>query len=342
MLRTLTAPRLARLAVIVVPFAALLAAACEHNAGTGLSVGGQLLAITVTPNPVTLPTSALQQFVAVGTDVNGAVVPITPTPLTWTAVATPPGGTINGGSGIFTAGTTVGTFTGTVRACNGSRIICGFATVTVANLVIGPPLGTAVTYGILAGSAVTCASPPGTINADVGVSPGSATTGFGPGLCTITGTTNAANALSAQAQVDLTATYNALVAYTCTTAIVADLGGTTITPGVYCSGSSVGVTGTLTLDGGGNANALFVIKAGSTLTTAGPAGNIALINGTQAKNVWWQVTSSATLGTGTTFRGNIVALQSITLAGTDTLIGRALARNGSVALSGTNDSITLP
>jgi len=338
MLRTLAAPRLARLAVVV-PFAALLAAACEHTA-IGPPTAGQLLAITVTPNPVTLNTGGPQQFVAVGTDVNGAVVPVTPTPLTWSAVAG--GGTINSGSGVFTAGATVGTFTGTVRACNGTGLTCGFATVTVSNLAVGPPLGTAATYGILAGASVTCASPPGTINADVGISPGTATTGFGPGLCTITGATHLGDAIAAQAQVDLTATYNALVAYTCTTAIVADLGGTTITPGVYCSGSSVGVTGTLTLDGQGNANALFVIKAGSTLTTAGPNGNIALINGTQAKNVWWQVTSSATLGTGTTFRGNIVALQTITLAGTDTMIGRALARNGSVSLSATNNSITLP
>ena len=84
---------------------------------------------------------------------------------------------------------------------------------------------------------------------------------------------------------------------------------------MYCGSSSVAVTGTLTLDGQGNANALFVIKAGSTLTT-GTGANIALTNGTQAKNVWWQVSSSATLGTGTTFRGNIIALTTITLAGT--------------------------
>ena len=175
----------------------------------------------------------------------------------------------------------------------------------------------------------------------MGISPGSTITGFGAGLCTITGAQHLGDATSLQAQNDLTAAYNALVGLTCTTTIVADLGGTTITPGVYCGASSVGVTGTLTLNGGGNANALFVIKAGSTLTT-GTSANIALTNGTQAKNVYFQVGSSATLGTGTTFRGNIVAFTSITLAGSATMIGRALARNGSVSLAATGNTITLP
>src|SRR5690242_6031149 len=170
-----------------------------------------------------------------------------------------------------------------------------------------PPLGTASTYGILAGTAVSCVTG-GTISADVGVSPGAAITGFPP--CTLTGTRHAADAAAAAAQVDLTAAYNALVALPCGTTIVADLGGTTLAPGVYCSASSVGVTGTVTLNGGGDANARFVIQAGSTLTTA---GSVALTNGTQAKNVWWQVGISATLGTGSFWQGNIVALTSITL-----------------------------
>jgi hypothetical protein len=101
------------------------------------------------------------------------------------------------------------------------------------------------------------------------------------------------------------------------------------------------VTGTLTLNGGGNANAQFVIRSGSTLTTGSNAA-IALSNGTQAKNVYFVVGSSATLGTGTTFRGNIVAFTTITLNGTVTMIGRALARNGSVSLAATGNTITLP
>jgi hypothetical protein len=199
----------------------------------------------------------------------------------------------------------------------------------------GPSLGTASTYGILAATAVSCVTG-GTINADVGISPGGALTGFPP--CTQTGAQHLADAAAAQAQVDLTATYNALVALTPCTPIVADLGGTTLTPGVYCSASSVGVTGTVTLNGGGDANARFVIQAGSTLTTA---GSVALTNGTQAKNVWWQVGSSATLGTASAWKGNIAAQITITLNDNANLIGRALARTGAVTL-GSNNFITLP
>jgi len=333
MLRTLAAPRLARLAVIV-PFAALLAAACEHTA-IGPPPAGQLLAIVVTPNPVTLPPSGPQQFVAVGSDINGTVVSVTP--VTWSVVAT--GGAINSSSGLFTAGTTLATFASTVRACNSDGSICGFATVTVANTpAVGPSLGTAQTYGILAGSTVTCVTG-GTIKADVGVSPGNTTTGFPP--CVITGTQHLADATAATAQNDLTTAYNALAGLACgTTVTPADLGGRTLPPGVYCVASSLAVTGAVTLDGQGNANALFVFQVGSTLTT-GTNANIALVNGAQAKNVYWQVGSSASLGTGTTFRGNIVALTSITLNDNATMLGRALARNGAVSL-GTNNTITLP
>jgi hypothetical protein len=333
MLRTLIAARLARL-IVIVPFAAVLATACEHNFPQGPPPAGQLLAITVTPNPVTLPPNGPQQFVAVGTDINGAVVAFTPT---WSVVAG--GGAINASSGLFTAGATLATFPSTVRACNSTGFLCGFATVTVANTPpVGPSLGTAQTYGILAGSTVTCVTG-GTINADVGVSPGSTTTGFPP--CVITGATHLADATAATAQNNLTTAYNALAGLACgTTVTPADIGGRTLPPGVYCVATSLGVTGTVTLDGQGDANALFVFQMGSTLTT-GTNANIALINGAQAKNVWWQVGSSATLGTGTTFRGNILALTTITLVDNATMLGRALARNGAVSL-GTNNTITLP
>ena len=202
----------------------------------------------------------------------------------------------------------------------------------------GPSLGTASTYGILAGTAVSCVTG-GTINADVGVSPGAALTGFPP--CSQTGAQHLADAVAAAAQVDLTTTYNALVALTCPPANnfgTVDQGGTTKTPGVYCSGSTIGVTGTITLNGQGDPNARFVFQAGSALTTA---GSVALTNGTQAKNVWWQVGSSATLGTGSAWKGNIVALTSITLNDNANLLGRALARNGGITL-GTNNFIALP
>lgn len=337
MLRMLTAPRLARL--VIVPFTALFAAACEHNEGPPAPpAAGQLLSITVTPNPATLAPNGSQQFAAVGTDITGAVVAITPAPVAWSAVAG--GGTINSSSGVFAAGAPLGTFGSTVKACNSSGFICGFATVIVANI---PPvgfqiLGTASTYGILAGSTVTCVTG-GTINADVGVSPGSTLTGFPP--CTISGTRHLADAPAAKAQNDLTTAYNALAGLACgTTVTPADVGGRTLAPGVYCVASSLAVTGTVTLDGQGDPNALFVFQMGSTLTTATTA-SVTLIGGAQAKNVYWQVGSSATLGTGTTFRGTIVALTTITLNDNVTMTGRALARNGAVSL-GTGDTINLP
>jgi hypothetical protein len=294
---------------------------------------GGLASIAVSPNPGGTTTGGTIQYSAVGSDANGTTVPISPA-ATWSVVAG--GGTINGGTGLFTAGATPGTFSNTIRATSGG--ISGFATAVVTATIPGPTLGTAATYGILAGSTVTCVTG-GTINADVGVSPGSTTTGFPP--CTITGTTELATAVALQAQNDLTTAYDALVALPCNTVVTpADLGGRTLAPGVYCAASSMAVTGTVTLDGQGNANAVFVFQMGSTLTT-GTTANIALINGAQARNVWWQVGSSATLGTGTTFRGNILALQTITLVDNATMLGRALARNGAVSL-GTNNTITLP
>jgi hypothetical protein len=325
---TLSRPT-ARLLVIV-PFAALLAAACEHNEGPSVPVAGQLLTITVTPNPGSTQVGATIQYSAAGQDVNGAGVAISPAP-TWSVVAG--GGTINSTSGLFTAGTTPGTFSNTIRARSGN--IAGFATAIVGTAP-APILGTAATYGILAGSTVTCVTG-GTINADVGVSPGSTTTGFPP--CVITGSTNLANAAAAQAQIDLTAAYNYLAGLPCGTVVTpADLGGRTLPPGVYCVASSMAVTGTVTL--AGPASGVWVFQMGSTLTT-GTTANIALSGGALASNVWWQVGSSATLGTGTTFRGNIVALTTITLVDNATMLGRALARNGAVSL-GTNNTITLP
>ncbi|MEO8621030.1 MAG: ice-binding family protein [bacterium] len=294
---------------------------------------GPLASITVTPNPATVIANATQQFTAVGKDANGVVISIVPV---WSVVNG--GGTINAVSGLFTAGGTAGTFAGTVKATSGA--IAGVATVTVT--AVGPPpplvnLGAAAANGIMAGTAVTCVSL-GTINADVSISPGSTITGFPP--CVITGVRHLADAVAAQAQIDLTTAYNTLAGLPCApaNAIVANLGGTTKAAGVYCTASGIGVTGTLTLDGGGDPNATFVFQAGTSLTTA---GSIVLINGAQARNVWWQVGSSATIGTASAWQGNIVALTSITLVDNATLLGRALARNGAVSL-GTNNVITLP
>ena len=315
--------------LVIVPFAALLAAACEHNEGP--PVAGQLFTITVSPNPGSAAVGNNIQYTAAGQDVNGAGVAIPP-PLVW-ANLNATAGTITSSSGLFTAGATPGTYSNTIRARSGN--VSGFATAIVGASAT-PVLGSAVTYGILAGSTVTCVTG-GTINADVGVSPGSTTTGFPP--CVITGNTELATAAAAQAQLDLTTAYDYLAGRPCGTVVTpADLGGRTLAPGIYCAASSMAVTGTVTL--AGPASGVWVFQMGSTLTT-GTSANIALIGGAQARNVWWQVGSSATLGTGTTFRGNIVALTSITLVDNATMLGRALARNGAVSL-GTNNTITLP
>jgi hypothetical protein len=145
------------------------------------------------------------------------------------------------------------------------------------------------------------------------------------------GTIHAADAVAAQAQVDLTAAYNDAAGRTPATALPGDIGGMTLTPGVYNASSSLGITGTVTLDGQGDPNAVFIIQVGSALTTA--SGSVVnLINGAQACNVFWQVGSSATLGTGSTFNGNILALTSITATTGANVNGRLLARNGAVTL----------
>jgi hypothetical protein len=121
-----------------------------------------------------------------------------------------------------------------------------------------------------------------------------------------------------------------------------DIGGTVIMPGVYCTppASSVGITGTVTLNGNGNSNSVFIFQIGSTLTTAAGNSVVNLIGGAQASNVFWQVGSSATLGTNTVFNGTILALASVTVNTGAALGGRALARNGAVTLA--NNAITIP
>jgi Ice-binding-like len=299
---------------------------------TVVVAAGPLATITVTPNPVTVQSATTQLFAAVGKDASNNVIPITPV---WTVVNS--GGAIDANTGNFTAGATAGTYNNTVNATSGA--ISGTATVTVT-LTPPPPLVdllTAAPNGIMAGTEVTCITG-GTINADVSVSPGNTVTGFGP--CVITGVQHLADGVALQGQLDLTAAYDVLFGLPCppANAIVADLGGTTKPAGVYCTASSIGVTGTLTLDGGGDPNASFVFQAGTSLITA---GNIVLINGAQAKNVYWQVGTSATLGTASQWKGNILALTSITLVDNANLLGRALARNGAVSL-GTNNVIMLP
>jgi len=195
-------------------------------------------------------------------------------------------------------------------------------------------LGSAASFAVLAGSTVTNTGAT-SILGSVGVSPGTGITGIPVGQ-PIGGTVHDNDATAAQAQSDLTTAYNALAGMACGTDLTGqDLGGMTLAPGVYCFNTSAAVTGTLTLDGQGNANAVFVFQIGSTFTSATSAV-VTLIGAAQATNVYWQVGSSATLGTGSTVAGNIVALASITMTNGAALHGRALARTGAVTMD-TND-----
>jgi len=197
-------------------------------------------------------------------------------------------------------------------------------------------LGTAQNFGVLAGSTATNTGAT-TVNGNVGVSPGSAVTGFPPGVV-VGGAIHSNDAVAMQAQNDLTTAYNNIAATPCTVDLTGqNLGGLTLTPGVYCFSTSAQLTGALTLDALGNANALFLFKIGSTLTTAS-GSSVTVINngGSSCNKVFWQVGSSATIGTGTSFTGDILALSSITLTTGANTNGRALARNGAVTLDTNN------
>lgn len=201
-------------------------------------------------------------------------------------------------------------------------------------------LNTAQNFGVLGGSTVTNTGP-SVVTGNVGVSPGSAVTGFPPGVV-VGGTIHAADATAGQAQTDLTAAYNAAAGIACNTDLTGqDLGGLTLTPGVYCFDTSAGLTGTLTLDLQGDPSAFFLFKIGSTLTTASGSSVVLANSGgtTCPPNVFWQVGSSATFGTGSSFSGNVLALTSITLTTGASLNGRALARNGAVTLD--TNTVTL-
>jgi serine protease AprX len=199
-----------------------------------------------------------------------------------------------------------------------------------ASATKAPPLGSAQSFAVLGASTVTNTGS-SVITGDLGVSPGTAITGFPPGLVA-SGAIHSADGATLAAQNAVATAYGSLVGQACTRDLTGlDLGGQTLSAGVYCFSSSAQLTGTLTLNAQGNANAVFIFKMGSTITTAS-ASSVVLINGGYPANVFWQVGSSATLGTATSFTGNILALTSITLTTGTRVTGRALALNGAVTL----------
>src|SRR5205814_1407696 len=197
-------------------------------------------------------------------------------------------------------------------------------------------LGSATTFAVLAGSAVSSTGGT-TVNGDLGVSPGTTLTG----APTVNGTTHLGDPAAAQAQLDLTTAYNDAAGRTLGAITVAgNLGGQTLAPGLYNSSSSLAISsGDLTLDAQGDANAVFIFQMGSTLTTT-IGRQVILSGGAQAANVFWQVGSSATLGTGSVFKGNILALASISVTTGAAVEGRLLARTAAVTLD--SNIIRLP
>jgi type VI secretion system secreted protein VgrG len=195
---------------------------------------------------------------------------------------------------------------------------------------VAPNLGSAASFVALASSTLTNTGS-GVYIGNVGVSPGTSVIGFPPGTVR-NGIIYEGGTVPAQAQIDANSAYTDLVSQICNVDLTGlDLGGMTLTPDVYCFDTSAQLTGDLVLDALGDPLAVWVFQMGSTLTTASDS-SVTVINGGQAVDVFWQVGSSATLGTGTRFNGNILSYASITLNTGASLIGRLLSLNGAVTL----------
>jgi len=191
------------------------------------------------------------------------------------------------------------------------------------------PLASAASFAVLGGSTVTSTGFT-ILDGNLGVSPGTSITGFGPGVVKH-GATYAGGPVAAQAQADLATAYNYAAGLQNPTALPLDIGGTTITPGLYNAITTLAISGTATLDGQGKSNSVFVFQIPSTLTAAA-LSRVKLINKANACNVFWQVGTSATLDTGAKFRGTIMAADSISISSGVIMRGQLLAETGGVTL----------
>jgi hypothetical protein len=317
---------------------------------TVIVTNGALVTITVTPNPDTLDVNATRQFVAVGKDAGGGVVPIVPLP-TWSVEAG--GGSIDG-LGLFTAGPAAGTYINTVKATSG--LLSGTATVTL--FATGPPLvnlGTAGNFVILAKTAISTTGLTSVVG-DIGLSPAAASfiTGFTLAAPPTTSTTSPLVTGLVYA-----ADYNPPTPSNMTTAIsdmetaftdaagrttpdftelfAGDITGQTLVPGLYKWGSGVLIiAGGVTLTGG--ADAVWIFQIAQDLTVANSA-IVTLSGGAQAKNVFWQVSGETTLGTAADFQGIILSQTLISFNTGAKITGRALAQTA-VTLNAT--AVTQP
>lgn len=331
--------------------AVVMAGCCnpDNNAGTG-NPGDPLTPPTVTSvTPPNASTGVCPNNAGITATFSKAMNPATINTSTFTLTSS--GGSVAGqvtyavttNTATFTPSSplalnTVYTATITTGAQDqfGNGLVSDFTWSFTTAASLCPSFGTqpGCGFGILAGSTVTNVGPT-IVSGDVGVWPGSAIVGFPPGTITPPHTTHAADAVAQTAQGQLTTAYNEAAAAAAGGAVLtADIGGQTLARGAYRTTSAqptLGITGTLTLDGGGDPNSVFIFHVESALTTASTS-RVNLIGGAQSKNVFWQIGSSATLGTNSVFAGNIMALASITLNTGTTLNGRALARNGAVTL----------
>jgi hypothetical protein len=215
-----------------------------------------------------------------------------------------------------------------------------FGTAAQAAVVATVPLGTANGYSVLAGETITNVGF-SNLRLNLGLSPGTSVTGFPPGFVLSPSVIHQTDTEADQAKLDLASGYSNAAGRPVTAIVNADLVGLTLAGGVYSAegGGPLTLSGTLTLDAAGNTDTVFIFQTDSTLITAS-GSTVNLINGAQACRVFWQVGSSATLGSGSSFSGTIMALASITVQSSVTVHGRALARNGSVTLI--SDSFTAP
>lgn len=279
-------------------------------------------------NPATINTSTFT-LTSSGASVSGTVTYVAATSI---ATFTPSGALAP--STPFTATITTG-----VADTFGNHLAANFVwSFTTAGSACQAPsplaLGSACSFGILAATPAVANTGPTNVTGDVGISPAASVTGFPPG--TLTGTIHLGDATAATAQGDLTTAYNNAAGAAGGAVLTADIGGQTLAPGVYKTTSAqptLGITGDLTLSG----NGVYIFQVVSTLTTAAgspsvPASRVILTGGAVPHDVFWQIGSSATLGTYSTFAGTIMAQASITVGTGATLNGRALARTGAVTL----------
>jgi hypothetical protein len=331
------------------PVAVLLVAmaGCASDSKSPVGPGGDTVAPTVSStNPLTGATGVA----VITATFSEAMNPSTITAATFAMSG--PGSTPVTGTVAYSASTRMARFTPTnglapntaytATITTGVKDVAGnalanshawsFTTSAAASNQAAPALGGAGAFAILAGSTVTSTGATA-LTGDLGVSPGTAVTGFPPG--TLTGATHAGDAASAVGMTDLTTAYNDAAGRTLAPVTVAgNLGGLTLPPGLYKSTSSLAISsGDLTLDAQGHPNAVFIFQMASTLTTTSGRA-VVLSGGAKSTNVFWQVGSSATLGTTSAFKGTIMANQSISLKTGATLNGRALARIGAVTLAG--------